>query len=144
MQNYFPTSYQPYTYPQQYQAQQYQAQQYQPQYPQSNPGINWIDGIAAAKAYPVANGTSILLMDSNENSFYIKSADQSGMPSVKVFDYTERGTQEVKIENKVSEETPSIDLSQYATKEELSAIKTEIEKKLDAISSKAAQSRKQQ
>ena len=86
MQNYFPATYQQY-YPQQNYAQQnYQLQQ---TYPQQS-GITWVDGVSSAKAYPVANGTSILLMDSNENAFYIKSADQSGMPSIRIFDYSER------------------------------------------------------
>ena len=52
----------------------------------------WVQGEAGAKAYPVAPGNSVLLMDSERNVFYIKSADQSGMPMMRTFDYTERTT----------------------------------------------------
>lgn len=61
----------------------------QPQ-PQSN-GIIWVQGEAGAKAHPVGAGQSALLMDSENNVFYIKSTDISGMPQkLRTFDYTER------------------------------------------------------
>ena len=44
--------------------------------PQNNGGgLNWVQGEAGAKAYPVAPNTSILLMDSEESVFYIKATD---------------------------------------------------------------------
>ena len=58
---------------------------------QNNSGITWVSGEAGAKAYLVAAGTSVLLMDSEASRFYIKSTDASGMPMpLRVFDYTER------------------------------------------------------
>ena len=57
---------------------------------QSN-GIIWVQGIAGAKSFLVAPGQSVLLMDSESNTFYIKSSDASGMPMpLRTFDYTER------------------------------------------------------
>ena len=140
MQNYFPATYQQY-YPQQNYS-QFQSQQA----PQQS-GITWVDGVSSAKAYPVANGTSILLMDSNENAFYIKSADQSGMPSIRVFDYSERviaqnpQPQAAQVPEQTSE-TPEIDLSGYVTKEELKKVATDIEKKIDSLSSPKTTTRK--
>lgn len=67
--------------------------QQQMQLPAQQPqqGILWIQGEAAAKSYPVAPGQTVLLMDSESNSFYLKSADQSGMPlPLRSFDYSER------------------------------------------------------
>lgn len=56
-----------------------------------NNQITWVQGEAAAKAFPVGSGQSVLLMDSEDAVFYIKSTDQSGMPQpLRVFDYTER------------------------------------------------------
>ncbi len=56
-----------------------------------NNSIIWVQGEAAAKAYPVAAGTAVLLMDSEGSTMYIKSTDQSGMPQpLRIFDYTER------------------------------------------------------
>lgn len=58
---------------------------------QINNQIIWVQGEAAAKAYPVASGQSVQLMDSEESVFYIKSTDQSGMPQpLRIFDYKER------------------------------------------------------
>ena len=92
--NYFPIGYQPLN-PYQYQPQV--ANTYQPQLQQTvqvpqqpNTGIIWVQGEAGAKAYPVASGTSILLMDSENECFYIKSTDISGMPlPLRTFDYRE-------------------------------------------------------
>ena len=84
--NYFPQSYYP----------QYYGTQNVPQFAQntqqsSSAGIIWVQGEAAAKAYPVASGQSVLLMDSEDSVMYIKSTDQSGMPQpLRVFDYKER------------------------------------------------------
>ena len=50
----------------------------QPQ--QNNNGILWVSGEVGAKSYLVAPGTSVLLMDSESEKFYIKSTDVSGMP----------------------------------------------------------------
>ena len=60
----------------------------------SGNGITWVLGEAAAKSFPVGAGQSVLLMDSEESVFYIKSTDQSGMPQpLRIFDYTERTAQ---------------------------------------------------
>ena len=44
-----------------------------PQVPQTNQGILWVQGEAGAKSYLVAPSTSILLMDSENEYFYIKT-----------------------------------------------------------------------
>ena len=52
-----------------------------------------VQGEEGAKAYMVAAGNSVLLMDSENSAFYIKSTDASGMPlPLRVFDYKERTT----------------------------------------------------
>lgn len=91
--NYFPQSYYPQYYPNQ------QVSQNAPQMPSgaqqaSSGGIIWVQGESAAKAYPVATGQSVLLMDSEASVMYIKSTDQSGMPQpLRIFDYNERTAQ---------------------------------------------------
>lgn len=90
----------PYTYQQQVpapmdrlaqlQAQQYQIPQMQ-QPAQSNQSLIYVQGEAAAKSWMVGAGQSVLLMDSENPVFYIKSADASGIPlPLRVFDYKER------------------------------------------------------
>ena len=76
--NYFPVTY-PQTPPISY-----------PQYQQTQNGINWVQGIEGAKAYPVAPNANVMLMDSTGDVFYIKSADATGKPTISVYDYKER------------------------------------------------------
>lgn len=86
--NGFPIGYQAPYQQSYYPMQNYQTQQTQPQ----QTGIIWVQGEAAAKSYPVAPNTSVALWDSEANVIYIKSADGSGMPSMKIVDYTMRET----------------------------------------------------
>ena len=82
-----------------------------PVQPQNN-GIIWIQGESAAKSYPVQPGTSVLLMDMDDDVFYIRSSDNSGMPQkLRKFRYTEM-TEEVVVPK------PSQEPSQFITREE--------------------------
>lgn len=83
-------SYQPQVQPPMDRLAQLQAQQYQ-QPIQSNQSLIYVQGEAAAKSWMVGAGQSVLLMDSENPVFYIKSADTSGIPlPLRVFDYKER------------------------------------------------------
>lgn len=59
--------------------------------PQTNNGLVWVQGEAGAKSYPIAPGCTVMLMDSEGERFYLKSADASGIPlPLRIFDYKER------------------------------------------------------
>lgn len=103
--NYFPAGYQPYQY------QQVQTQQ--------RPGIIWVSGEAGAKAYLVAPNTSVVLFDSEAQTIYIKSADASGMPSIRTLDYTMR--------DNVPQNTNISPQTDYASKEDVDYLRKEIE-----------------
>ena len=63
----------------------------QPMAQQSNNGLIWVQGEAGAKSYIVAPRNTVMLMDSEGERFYLKSADASGMPMpLRIFDYKER------------------------------------------------------
>ena len=96
----YPATYQPMM-----QAPQYQAQ---PQNQQG--GLIWVQGEAAAKSYMVAPGNTVQLWDSEEKVIYLKSADPSGMPSMKILDYTIRGEEATK------------DAPEYVTKADFDAL----------------------
>lgn len=90
-------------------------QQYQPQ--QQSGGLIWVQGEAGAKSYPVSAGQSVLLMDSESNRFFIKSADVSGMPlPLRIFDYTERKDA---VKQPDSATAAGLDVSRFVTHEEL-------------------------
>lgn len=81
----------------------------------------WVQGEAGAKAYPVAPGSSVILMDSESNVFYIKSADQSGMPTMRTFEYRER----------TAAQNPPVQAAQqpqgdYVTRSEFDALRQQI------------------
>ena len=56
---------------------------------QQNNTVNWVQGEAAARSYPVAPNSSVFLMDYDGDRFYIKSADLSGMPTFRAFEFRE-------------------------------------------------------
>ena len=114
----FPMSYQP-MYPQyNYNPQQQMMQQQQVQQPVNDTGILWVQGEAGAKSWAVAPGKSVMLMDSESNTFYIKSSDNSGMPMpLRIFDYTERN-QQAPQQNQVAQHA-EIDTSQFVTWDKL-------------------------
>lgn len=60
--------------------QQQPSYQMPPQPQMQNQSIIWVQGEAGAKAYPVAAGQSVLLMDSEDAVLYVKSTDQTGRP----------------------------------------------------------------
>jgi hypothetical protein len=93
------------------------AAQYPPMNQQQGGGLIWVQGEAGAKSYLVAPGQNLLLMDSERNSFYLKSADASGIPTLRVFDYTERTAQAA---------PPAQNSPQYATRAEVDEIKAQL------------------
>ena len=109
--NNFPATYQPVL--PQYQAPVMQTPQTAPQ--GGNSSIIWVQGEQAAKSYLVAPNTTVQLWDSEEKVIYLKSADASGMPSMKILDYTIRG-----------EELHAAPVAEYATKDDLKALEDKI------------------
>ena len=93
-----------------------QQPQYQQPVQQQQGSLIWIQGEAAAKSYLVAPNTSVVLFDSESQTVYIKSADASGMPSMKTLDYTIR-----EAPNTATAPVPK-ESTNYATKDDLRAV----------------------
>ena len=91
--------------------------------PQNN-GIIWVQGEAGAKSYLVAPNNTVQLWDSESQTIYLKSADASGMPSMKVLDYTIRESAQ-NGPNKAVQKSDEGTLA-FATKEELRAVSDQI------------------
>lgn len=85
---------------------------------QTGNGLIWVQGEAGAKSYFVAPGNTVMLMDSESERFYLKSADASGMPMpLRIFDYKELTVSPTQGENSpVSAER--INLDDFITREE--------------------------
>jgi len=137
----FPVNYQP-------------AQIYYPQYPQmqmqiptntpsqaqqtssSTNGIIWVQGEAGAKSYLVAPNSTVQLWDSERQTIYLKSADASGMPSMKTLDYTIRDLTPANAPVAAPAQDPN-----YATKADLQALYGRVEalqSELESLTAKRA------
>lgn len=117
--------YQPYQPPMADQLMQLRQNQYQPnmqQVPQQQaPSIVWVQSEAEAMIYPIAPNNAVTLWDSNAPVIYLKQADASGKPSMKIYDLVERNSRPV--------QTTQTQAVEYATKDELAALAA----RLDAI-----------
>lgn len=117
--NGFPMGYQPY-YP------QYGAptQSQQIQQPQTN-GIIWVQGEAGAKSYLVAPNNTVQLWDSETQTIYLKSADASGMPSMKILDYTIRSNSPTVSQNTIVGQNTNT--GDTATRQDINALQVQID-----------------
>jgi hypothetical protein len=95
----------------------------QPQSPVQNTNIIWVSGEAGAKSYLVAPNTTVQLWDSEAQVIYLKSADASGMPSMKIIDYTIRNAAPT-----TQQQMPQGQQVLYVTKNEFDAFKQEVQK----------------
>lgn len=84
-----------------------------------NQGLLWVQGEAGAKAYLMAPNTTVLLMDSENERFYIKSTDGAGMPNLRMFSYQEMHTNAPA----PVPEQPQIDTSMFVGREEFEGLK---------------------
>lgn len=91
-------------------------------YPQQNfnsPICAYVQGEAAAKAYPVAPGQFAVLIDTELPVIYTKTTDQFGRPlPVRILDYVER------VEN------PPEQVNNYVSKSDFDNFKNEIKEML--------------
>lgn len=107
--------YAPQMQPSQAQFSGYQApQQFQDSPPPSKPSLQvpWVNGEVGAQAYLVAPNTAVLLMDSDNPIFYIKTSDQSGKAIIQAFKY-----EEISVSPQQKKETT------YVTREEFETFK---------------------
>jgi len=123
--NGFPATYQPMYQPQSYTPMQVGQQNVAPvQQPVQQNGIIWVQGEAGAKSYLVAPNNTVQLWDSESQRIFLKSADASGMPSMKILEYTIQETPKNGANTPV---TVSDDKSvTYATKDEIRAVSEQI------------------
>lgn len=123
---YYYQPYQPYQPPMADQLMQLRQNQYQPnmqQVPQQQaaPSIVWVQNEMEAANYLVAPNSAVTLWDSNSPVVYLKQADASGKPSMKIYDLVERTQSPV--------QAPQVPAVEYAPLSRLEAL----EARLDAI-----------
>lgn len=107
--------------------------QFNNQYPQyTNPlplnnQIIFVQGETGAKAYQIPNNTTILLMSSESNEFFIKTTDSSGFPTIRKFTFQEQPNQEhQKQEQQPKQCSCNCQSNNFVTQEEFNNFKKEI------------------
>lgn len=105
-------------YQQMYYQQLQQLQQLQQQQNNSNNGIIWVQGQAGEKAFSVAPNAAVALWDSEAPVIYLKSADATGMPSVKILDY--------KVRDMTPQNVPILTENEFATKSDINILQDEL------------------
>ena len=107
-----------------YQPQALPIMQSQASYPApSSNGINWVSGEVGAKSYLVAPNSTVLLMDSDDAVFYLKSADIAGLPTLRTFSYVE-------IESNQNKQKSKEVQKEFVDREEFELFKKEILEKI--------------
>ena len=66
------------------------AQPPMPQNPVAQGGVQWVSGEQEARGYLIAPNSAVALWDSSAPTVYLKQADASGKPTLKVYDLVER------------------------------------------------------
>ena len=113
---------------------------------QSSNGIIWVQGESGAKSYLVAPNCTVQLWDSESQTIYIKSADASGMPSIKILDYTIRDDQK----QKTNENTNQVNVNNNSDleteinglNEKIEIMEKEINQLKNILASKSNQNKK--
>lgn len=112
----FRQPYQPFQQP----AQQVMPQMQPPQQQQMvGQSIIWVQNEQEAYNYLVAPNSAVALWDSNNPAVYLKQADASGKPTMKIYDLVERTTQRPQAAPQPAAE--------YVTRQEFEALQARIE-----------------
>ena len=88
--------------------------------------IIWVQGEAGAKGYLVAPNNTVVLWDTENPIIYVKSADASGIPSMRVLDFEERNVNSQNNGDKSSATHKCTCGDKFATKEQLNAVEGKI------------------
>lgn len=102
--------------------------------PQVNQGLLWVSGEVGAKSYLVAPNSTVLLMDSDAQRFYLKSADNAGMPSLRIFEYTEVTNIPQNAPQALNTDLKELD-SKYVKREEYEGLKRQYESIMERLNS---------
>lgn len=94
--------------------QQMQAIPPMPQNPLPQSGVQWVSGEQEARSWMVAPNAAVALWDSTAPTVYLKQADASGKPTLKVYDLVERLAS--------APNTQKAPVAEYVTRKEFDAL----------------------
>ena len=83
----------------------------------------WVLGENEASSYLVAPGRTVTMWDKNRDTIYLKSMSRQGVPSMRIFDYTERMPANAP---KTPQNVREIDGAVFAHAEDLKAVQADL------------------
>ena len=91
--------------------------------PTPNNDMIFVLGQNEAESYPVAPNATVTMWDKNQKTFYIKTANAQGIPSMQIYDFTER------VENPQKSPTEHVCKcgDNFVTKDDFNALKGDFE-----------------
>lgn len=89
--------------------------------------IIWVQGLEGAKGYLVAPNNTVVLWDTENPVIYVKSADASGIPSMRVLDFTERNTDASSSPKNAPKTHECTCGDKFATKEQINDLRGKID-----------------
>ena len=100
--------------------QQFQPPAPAPQNPVAQGGVQWVNGEQEARNWMIAPNAAVALWDSTAPTVYLKQADASGKPFLKIYDLVERTS------NSATQTAASESNSMAALKSEVEQLKSEL------------------
>lgn len=91
--------------------------------PTPNNDMIFVLGQNEAESYPVAPNATVTMWDKNQKTFYIKTANAQGIPSMQIYDFTERIE---KAQNSPTEHVCTCG-DKFATKEQINDLRGKID-----------------
>lgn len=85
-----------------------------PQNPVAQSGVQWVSGEQEARSWMIAPNAAVALWDSTSPTVYLKQADASGKPSLKIYDLVERP--------EMTPGAPQVKTGEYVTRKEFDAL----------------------
>jgi hypothetical protein len=89
----------------------------------TNDNLLWVLNENEASSYPVAPNNSVVLWDKNNKTFYIKTANAQGIPSMQIYDFKER----VQVQENTPQKHECTCGNKFATKEQINDLRGKID-----------------
>ena len=98
----------------------------------------WVQGLEGAKGFLVAPNNTVVLWDTENPVIYVKSADASGIPSMRVLDFTERNTDTSNSPKNTPKTHECTCGDKFVTKEKFEALKGDFERLMAKVEEMAS------
>lgn len=114
-----------------------QNQQYQSGNVNTDTNITFVNGVEGAKAFQLRPNQSVILMDSDNSKFYVKSTDSLGVAKISSYSFTE--DENLAGQNQGQQNTANTDQLSKEDFDNLLLKVSELETKINELSAKLAE-----